>query len=229
LIVVGVGGFFALNWFKAKPDDGGSTGTSGEGKTGSSGTTGSGTAATDVGRYWLEVLPNPLALETTRVAGPAPLTSGQAFKFHFEFGGSGYLYIIGPGDNSRPTAFLTEKPLAISGLESNQVSKGSDFSFPNGFEHWLELDKKPGTEDYTIIFSGEKLAGPDFLRSEATGKPLNDTEQAELRDFLTKYKTSEPVTEIDDKDAAQPFVKVKVSQAANGSTPVVFNVRIEHK
>lgn len=227
LIVVGVGGFFALNWFKGKPADD-STGTSGKGNTGTNGT---GTAvATDVGRYWLEVLPNPLALETTRVAGPAPLASGQAFKFHFEFGGSGYLYIIGPGDNNQPTAFLTEKPLPISGLESNQVSKGSDFSFPNGFEHWLELDKKPGTEQYTIIFSREKLAGPDFLRSEATGKPLSDTEQAELRDFLTKYKTSEPVTEIDDKDAARPFVKVKVPQAANGAgAPVVFKVRIEHK
>ena len=52
----------------------------------------------------------------------------------------------------------------------------------------------------------------------------------ELRGFLTKYKASEPVTEIDDKDAARPFVKVKVPQAANGNgTPVVFNVRIEHK
>lgn len=230
LIVVGVGGFFALNWFKGKPDDG-STGASGKGKTGEAGTNGSGTAvATDFGRYWLEVLPNPLAVETQRVAGQAPLVSGQAFKFHFEFGGSGYVYIIGPGDENQPTAFLTEKPLAISGLESNQVSKGSDFSFPNGFEHWLELDKKPGTEEYTIIFSREKLSGPDFLRSEATGKALSDTEQAELRDFVTKYKTSEPVTEVDDKDAARPFVKVKVPQAAEGTgNPVVFNVRIEHK
>jgi serine/threonine protein kinase len=230
LIVVGVGGFFALNWFKGKPADG-SNGASGKGKTGGTGTEGSGPAvAADIGRYWLEVLPNPLAIETQRVAGPAPLTSGQAFKFHFEMGGSGYLYIVGPGDKNQPTAFLTEKPLAISGLESNQVAKGSDFSFPNGFEHWLELDKKPGTEEYTIIFSREKLAGPDFLRSEATGKPLSDTEQAELRDFLTKYKASEPVTEVDDKDAARPFVTVKVPQATNGAgAPVVFGVRIEHK
>ena len=137
LIVVGVGGFFALSWFKAKPDDG-STGAAGKGKTAGTGTEGSGTAvATDFGRYWLEVLPNALAVETQRVAGPAPLASGQAFKFHFEFGGSGYLYIIGPGDKNQPTAFLTEKPAAISGLESNQVAKGGDFSFPSGFEHWL--------------------------------------------------------------------------------------------
>src|SRR6185369_4174422 len=108
LVVVGIGGIVALNWFKAKPVDGGSTGDSGKGKTGGSGNTGSGTAvAADLGRYWLEVLPNPLSIETQRVAGPAPLVSGQAFKFHFEFGDSGYVYIIGPGDNSQATAFLT--------------------------------------------------------------------------------------------------------------------------
>jgi hypothetical protein len=127
-------------------------------------------------------------------------------------------------------AFLTEKPRPISGLESNQVAKSSDFSFPNGLERWMELDKNPGTDEYTIIYSREKLAGPDFLRSQATGKPLSDTEQAELRDFVSKYKTSEPVTEVDNRDAARPFVKVKVPQAANGAgAPVVFTVRIEHK
>ena len=88
LVVVGIGGFVALNWFKAKPVDDGSTGASGKGKTGGSGNTGSGTAvAADLGRYWLEVLPNPLSIETQRVAGPAPLVSGQAFKFHFEIRG----------------------------------------------------------------------------------------------------------------------------------------------
>jgi serine/threonine-protein kinase len=228
LIVVGLGGFFALNWFRGKPDDS-STGASGKGKT--AGTDGTGTVApTDFGRYWLEVLPNPLAIETQQVAGAVPLASGQAFKFHFELGGNGYLYILGPGDRNQPTAFLTGKPLPISGLESNQVAKGSDFSFPSGFEHWLELDKKPGTENYTIIFSPEQLSAPDFLSSQATGKPLSETEQAELQDFLSKYKTSEPLTEIDDKDATRPFVRVKVPHSSNGAaTPVVFEVRIEHK
>jgi hypothetical protein len=59
---------------------------------------------------------------------------------------------------------------------------------------------------------------------------LTETEQAELRDFLSKYKTSEPLTEIDDKDATRPFVRVKVPQSSNrAATPVVFEVRIEHK
>src|SRR2546422_9189219 len=166
-----------------------------------------------------------------RVAGAVPLASGQAFKFHFELGENGYLYILGPGERNQLTAFLTAKPAAISGLESNQVVKGSDFSFPSGIEHWLELDKKPGTENYTIIFSPEPLSAPAFLTSQATGKPLSDTEQAELDDFLAKHKTSDPITELNDKDPAAPFVTVKVPQSTDqkGTAPVVFEVRIQHK
>ena len=92
-----------------------------------------------------------------RVAGAVPLASGEAFKFHFQFAEGGYLYIIGPGEGSRPTAFLTLYPPEISGLDSNLVTKEQDFSFPNGLERWMELDKKPGTETYTIIFAPSPL------------------------------------------------------------------------
>ena len=160
-----------------------------------------------------------------------PLASGQAFKFHFDFGENGYLYIVGPGEQSRPTAFLTAKPAEISGLETNQVTKGGDFSFPSGIEHWLELDKTPGTETYTIIFSPERLSAPAFLTAQATGKPLNETEQAELSGFLAANKKSEPVIEINDKDAAAPYVTIKVplSDAVELAAPVIFEIRIQHK
>jgi hypothetical protein len=221
LVVAVVGGYFALNGFKTEP------GVTEKGKTGT-GTEVSTTEAPEIGRYWLEVLPNILA-EPQRVAKAEPLPSGGAFKFHFEFGGSGYLYIIGPGEKNKPTAFLTNEPAEISGLQSNEVAKGSDFGFPSGAEHWLELDKKPGTEDYTIVFSQDRLSAPAFLNSQATGKPLGDTEQAEFQEFLTKYKTSEPAVEIDDKDAARPFVRVKVPQGKDSSAPLIFGIRIEHK
>ena len=74
----------------------------------------------------------------------------------------------------------------------------------------------------------QRFSSPAFFSSQATGKPLSETEQAELTGFLGKYKTSEPVIEINDKDAAAPFVTVKVPQAAS-SAPVVFTVRIQHK
>jgi serine/threonine protein kinase len=228
LVVVGVGGFFAVNWLKAKPDDSSST-TDRNRKTTKVADLANPGTATEFGRYWLEVLPNASVTQPMRVAGAVPLASGQAFKFHFEFGDNGFLYIIGPGERNQLTAFLTAKPKAISGLETNQVTKGADFSFPSGDEHWLELDKKPGTENYTLIFSPEPLSAPAFLSAEATGKPLSETEQADLSDFLAKSKTSEPVTEINDKDAAAPFVAVRVAQSEGSGAPVVFQVRIQHK
>lgn len=230
LVMLAVGGFFAVNWLKAKPEDGG-TGVTGKGKTATAGTDGSSaTAAPEFGRYWLEVLPNASAAEPLRVAGAVPLKSGQAFKFHLELSENGYVYIVGPGNRNQPTAFLTDKPAAISGLETNQVTKGTDFSFPSGIEHWLELDKKPGTENYSIIFSPTPLSAPAFLSSQATGEPLSETEQAEFIEFLAKHKTSNPVTEINDQDATAPFVAIKVrpSDSTSGA-PVVFDVRIQHK
>jgi serine/threonine protein kinase len=224
LAVVGVGGIFAFSWFRNQP---GNSSSAGPAKPNSS--TDAPPATSEVGRYWLETLPNQLAAESVRVAGAVPLKSGQAFKFHFQFSENGYVYVIGPGQQNQPTAFLTEQPAAISGLESNQVAKGNDFSFPSGLEHWLELDKKPGTENYTIIFSTERLNTPTFLTQQATGKPLADTEQSELRDFLAQQQTSTPVTELNDKDAAAPYIALKVPAAKNRGTPVIFEVRIEHK
>jgi serine/threonine protein kinase len=224
LAIVGVGGIFAFSWFKSKP---GSSAAAPAKKINPS--TEAPVATGEFGRYWLETLPTELAAEPVRVAGAVPLKSGQAFKFHFEFSQNGFVYVIGPGEQNQPTAFLTEKPAAISGLESNQVTKGGDFSFPSGLEHWLELDKKPGTENYTVVFSAEQLSTPAFLTQQATGKPLTDTEQTELRDFLAQHQSSAPVTELNDKDAAAPYIALKVSAAKDAGTPVIFEVRIQHK
>jgi serine/threonine protein kinase len=237
LAVVGVGGFFAVNWLKATPKDP-STGASAEkNKTvtneakGPSGKESS-AATKQFASYWLEVLPNSFAAQPTRVAGSVPLASGQAFKFHFEFGEGGYLYIIGPGEGNRPTAFLTLYPADISGLENNQVTKADDFSFPTGIEHWLELDKKAGTETYTVIFSAGPLSEPAFFSEKVTGKPLSEAEQTDLKDFLAKHKTSEPVTELNDKDGSAPFVAVKLppsGEPKDSGAPLIFEVRIQHK
>jgi serine/threonine protein kinase len=221
LAVVGVGGIFAFSWFKSKPSPPVAT------EKPATGPNGPVVASSEFGRYWLETLPNELVAEPVRVAGTVPLKSGQAFKFHFEFSGNGYVYVIGPGEENQLTAFLTEKPASISGLENNQVVKGDDFSFPSGIEHWLELDKKPGSENYTIIFSSERLSTPVFLTQQATGKPLADSDRTELRDFLAQHETT-PVTELNDKDTAAPYVALKVPAAKN-SGPVIFQIRIDHK
>ena len=228
LLVVGGGAFVAFKLFSGS--SGGAGGSGGKQTT----TTDSAvdpvtTAPKEVAQYWLELLPESLIGDPVRVAGAVPLASEQSFKFHFVFNEDGYLYIVGPGDQNKPTAFLTAIPARISGLDSNKVIKGSDFSFPEGIEHWLRLDKKAGTEDYTVIFSPTPLTEPAFLSAEATGSPLAETHKAELAGFLAKHKTSDPIIEINDKDANQPFVAVKAPRTDASGNPIVFRIRIQHK
>jgi serine/threonine protein kinase len=228
LVVVGAGGFFAMSWMRAKPDNGSITAT-----TGSSGTATTATTR-EWGRYWLDVR-TPEKSDAIRAGDLVTMKSGQDFKFHFQPRESGYLYVIGPGENNAPTAFLTAKPGIDSGVETNEVKGGVDFTFPSDTGekyHWVTLDKKPGTEKYTIIFSPKPLSSPGFLNAEATGKPLVETEQAELNAFLLKYETNKPATEVNDKDPAAPFVTLKIPNSTNANDsgrPVVFEVKIQHK
>lgn len=224
LLILGVGGFFAIKWLTEKPSDP-AEGTADRNLASSS----TGVETKNLGRYWLELLPENLIGEPIRVAGVVPLASEQSFKFHFVFSEDGYLYIVGPGAQNQPTAFLTARPAAISGLETNQVAKEVDFSFPSGFEHWLKLDKKAGTEDYTIIFSPTPLNEIKLLSAEATGEPLTREEQIELTSFLNKYKTDAPKSELNDQDANEPFMTLKVPNSGASGNPVIFEIRIQHK
>jgi len=231
LLVVGVGGFIAVNWLKDTP-----AGESAGSASGAPPNSAASTAPVEVGRYWLEVMPKSSASPASRVAGAVPLASGQAFQFHFQFETDGYVYIVGPGEGNNHIMFLTAKPdMEQAGLNQNRASKGTTFSFPtgkfpDGTPHSITLDKKPGTETFTVIFSPQPLSSPAFLSERATGEPLKASEQAELADFLAKYQSTEPVTELNDKDAAAPFVAVKLPPATRGSgAPIAFEIRIQHK
>jgi hypothetical protein len=184
-------------------------------------------APREISRYWLELEPARAGEEPTRVAGLVPIASGQALKFHFTFSETGYVYIVGPGENNQPTAFLTTKPLPESGVTSNQVSGGSDYSFPSGQGNNLTLDKNPGTDVFTIIFAKSALPSPAFLNEAVTGKPLSAAQQAELKSLIAKYSEKPPATELDDSNPRAPLVRVKVP-AEQPSNPIVFDIRIQH-
>ncbi len=184
-------------------------------------------APREVTRYWLELEPATSGGQPARIAAPVPIASGQSFKFHFIFNEDGYLYIFGPGENNQPTAFLTSKPLPASGVTSNQVVQGREFSFPKGEGNALTLDTKPGTDYFTVIFAKTALPEPAFLNQAVTGQPLSAAQQAELKAFAAKYRENAPVTELDESTAGAPAMRVKVPPDPTGN-PIVFDIRIQH-
>jgi hypothetical protein len=185
----------------------------------------------EITSYWLELAPAKAGGKPARVDGSVPLASGQLLKFHFVFSENGYLYIFGPGRNNQLTAFLTAKPLPDSGVTSNKVVQGQDFSFPNdtGDErNDLTLDTKPGSDNFTVIFSKTALTAPAFLNEPVTGEPLSAAQQADLKAFAAKYQEKAPLIEHDESTAGAPAMRVKVPPDQTGN-PIVFDIRIQHK
>ncbi|HEU4931750.1 MAG TPA: protein kinase [Pyrinomonadaceae bacterium] len=216
LLVAGVGGF--LLWNKSKSN--GATTT-----TNSNTTTEVATVPKEVGRYWLVLGSAEAVGPKTQVAGLVPVASGQPFSFHFNFDEDGYLYIFGPGENNQLIAFLTTKPQPDTGLTTNKVSKGKEFSFPNG--NTLTLDENPGTDNFTIIFSKSPLSSPSSLDKQVTFEPLSASEQADFKAFRSKYLEKPPVIELDDSNPKAQFVKVKTASDPSNN-PIVFDIRIQH-
>ncbi len=214
VLAVGVGGVWLWNRSRST--------TAGAGDPNANGGGGVVNAPVEISRYWLELDP-----QATRVAGLVPLASGQSFKFHFAFNEEGYLYIFGPGENNQTTPFLTSKPLAQSGVKSNKVTKGVEFSFPSGSGNNVTLDKNPGTDNFTVIFSKTQLPSPSFLNEPVTGEPLSSAQQAELKSFVSKYQAKRVVTELDESNAQAPFVRIKAAPDQS-SSPIVFEVHIQH-
>ena len=215
LLVAGIGGFFAFNGLKSKP----APPLAGTGSSSSVATS----APREIGRYWLELEKPP-----TRVAGLVPIASGQTFRVHFVFSEDGYVYLIGPGGSkNEPTAFLTGKPHALSGLKSNETKQGADLSFPSGYGNWLTLDSHPGSETYTVIFSKVPLTTPAFFNAPSTLEPLTATQQAELKSFLAKYNEKPPTAELDESNSSAPFARIKVPPDPAGN-PIIFDFRIQH-
>jgi len=222
LIGGGVAGFLLWNSSKSKP-----VATTGPTGNPNGPNAPAATAPREITRYWLELAPATKGAEPTRVAALVPIASGQSFKFHFVFSESGYVYIFGPGEKNQPTAFLTSKPLPDSGVKTNQVSQGQDFSFPKGEGNNVTLDKNPGTDSFTVIFAKSALAAPSFLNEPVTGEPLSPAQQSELSAFVSKYQQKAPVTELDETTAGAPAVRVKVPPDQTGN-PIVFEIRIQH-
>jgi serine/threonine protein kinase len=232
LLAAGVGGFFVWRSMSAKPEEpkreAGVTRPGEQPETNKNGDTTAPAGTKESLTYWLEVEAAAEGGQSARVAGIVPLASGQSFKLHFTPRENGYLYIIGPGEKNVPTTFLTTKPFPGSGVKTNEVKSGIDFSFPSGNDHWIQLDKTAGTENYTVIFSSTPLSSPAFLNG-AANQALTASEQKEWDDFRAQFKANAPVVNVINGSGVDPFVSIKIPQAKPSGEPVIFDMRIEHK
>jgi hypothetical protein len=174
-------------------------------------------------RYYLEV-------ETysgpARVSGGEPLAAGQGFKFHFIPRESGYLYIIGPGESNLPTTFLTAQPIAASGVTTNRVEAGADYSFPAG-DTRIRLESYGTINTYTIIFSPTPLGQPAFLDSPAY-RQLTADEQRELTDLWERFGKQAPNL-IQETAGNQPSVAVSLPAGQPGNQPLIFDIPIKRR
>jgi serine/threonine protein kinase len=232
LAVGGIGGFLVykrMNTGEAKANTngpgkvGGAGGINGGASSNSSATDGA-ASAPEMMRYWLDV---ERAGGAQRLAGDMTLHSGQKFRFHLVPQEDGYVYIIGPGEKSVPTTFLTTKPITKY-AKTNEVKGGADFVFPSGDGNWLEEDQTTGTENYTIVFSPTPLTSPGFLNAQA-GRALTSAEQAAWQEFRAQYKANPPVTNVNTGGGVEPFVSVKMSGQSAANNPAILDVRIEHQ
>src|SRR5215813_2505249 len=224
LLIAGIGGYFVMSAMMNKP-----AANTAKTDTPANKNTTDIAAGHEAGRYWLE-LNSEGKSDNVRAGEELTMNSGQQFKFHFSPSENAYLYIIGPGNGNVPTTFLTDKPDKDFGVSTNEVKSGQDFRFPadNGKnESWLNLDKNPGTDEFTVIFSGSQLNSPAFL-NEAALHELTDAQQKELGELVNQWRGNLLGTEVI-KTGSAPFVSVKIPQTATEGAPIVFKIRIEHR
>jgi hypothetical protein len=183
----------------------------------------------EVARYWLEVDAKD-STDVWRAGDSVKMQSGQSFKFHFSPNEGGYLYLIGPGPNNAPAIFLSAKPSGSSGLKTNEVRSGVDFTFPadvGSKANFITLDQAAGTDEFTFVFSREPIESPPFFAG-TSNRLLTPDELREWGDFQKQANTSKATIEVV-AGGHSPQAAIKVPQNAPENASVVFRVRIEHK
>ncbi len=179
----------------------------------------------DALRYYLEIA--PLGNGPTRATGLKPLAAGSQFKFHFKPKEDGYLYIVALGKGGMLQTFLTDKPMAASGVITNRVEAGRDFSFPEGEGKWFMIQRDADTTPFIVIYSSKPMKTPGFL-SGPSGRDLTQTEVQELAELTKRLSTSTPeVVAVVDND--QPSVTVQVPTERPSDKPLIFDIKIDKR
>jgi serine/threonine protein kinase len=175
-------------------------------------------------RYYLEIESGRNA--TTRATGFEPI-GGRGFRFHFIPRNRGYLYIITEGEMNLPTLHLTARPLEKTGVTTNLIEAGADYSFPSGQGNKIRLGDFGNTTKFTIIFSPMQLKKPEFLSSRAD-RPLTADEHREMVSLRRQFGEQTPKTVVKtDGDGVSVAVLVKADRA--NDRPIIFDIPLKHR
>ncbi len=162
-----------------------------------------------------------LEKQTSPAADGVPAVApGESFRFRFRAPEGGYLYVVAPGPGEVPTSFLTEQPVAGSGVSTNRVEAGRDFLFP-GEPAWLRIDDGREPVAYTIVLSREPLVEPAFLAGRA-GRQLSAEERRQLDAFRDRY----PPINVERRHDRSGFEVVTVPEERPASDPFVFELTL---
>ena len=218
LIVIGAGGFAVMRYMNSRSTEKRTTTK-----------TDIAVPLHEVARYWIQVDTKHPG-EAIRGGETVTLQSGQSLKFHISPNENGFLYLIGPGPNNARAIFLSAKPSGSSGLQTNEVRSGVDFTFPadtNNKANFITLDQAAGTDEFTFVFSREPIESPPFFAG-TSNRLLTPDELREWDDFQKQANTNKATIEVVE-GGESPQAAVKVPQNAPDNASVVFRVRIEHR
>jgi hypothetical protein len=110
-------------------------------------------------------------------------------------------------------------------VKTNRLPEKSDFVFPQNGD--IGLDKKPGTELYTVIFSETPLTQPAFLEASAN-RELSSAERSEYNSFVSRFSANRPDIRVNNRDQGAAYVAVQPNVAA-AAGPLVFQIQLQHK
>ena len=180
----------------------------------------------EVMSYYLEIdLPGG---NSGRATGLDPLAVGQTFKFHFISPRDGYLYIIAPEKNEALKTFLTGEPIPDSGVQTNRVEAGANYSFPAGEDNWIEIGPEGKVTTFTVIFSPQALTTPGFL-AERAGRALTAVEQEEFAELQRLFAAKPSESAAETRTTQHNIVIVKFTERPAENAPRLFDVPIQSR
>ncbi len=175
--------------------------------------------------YYLEISSDDCQT-LARAIGDESLSAAQSFKFHFLPRQSGYLYILAQNEKNIPMTFLTAQPDAETGVNTNFVEAGSDYSFPSGEGKCLGLTSNEKMMAFTVILSPRPLLSPEFLATPALHE-LTATEQHQFNDWRRQQNLPAPHIQ---PDAVQRLTRVNIAgETTVADKPLIFDLPIKQQ